>query len=148
MSVDYSRRNLLQLFLGAVLVPAFARPSFADNDGGSGGNSGSSNSGSGSDNSGSGNGGDDNEKNENESEAEDSNESISNEQKTIQNASKDGFTAPLGKLIKHLNKNYPGEILNVGLKQKSGVYFYTIKILTAEGQIVKLKLNAKTLAKI
>jgi uncharacterized membrane protein YkoI len=36
----------------------------------------------------------------------------------------------------------------VGLLRKRDQYFYVIKILTAQGNIVKLKLDAKTLAEI
>jgi uncharacterized membrane protein YkoI len=91
---------------------------------------------------------DDDEKNEGESEEQDSAESIRSEQNSIKNAEKNDQAASLSSLISYLSKNYPGEILNVGLLRKRDQYFYVIKILTAQGNIVKLKLDAKTLAEI
>jgi uncharacterized membrane protein YkoI len=123
MKLENTRRKFLQVMMLTFGVVTNAIPSFADD-------------------------GEEHEQHEEETEQKDDNESISKEQKTIDDASKADLATPLVKLISHLNKNYPGEILNVGLVQKNKQYIYKIKILTSDGKILKLKLDAKTLARL
>jgi uncharacterized membrane protein YkoI len=131
MSFEISRRGVLRIMFGISFVPAFSRPSFAD-QGGDGENK-----------------SDDEDKEEKSGgEADESNEAIGAEQKSIEDAAKNEKATSLTKLLNHLNKNYPGEILNVGLKKRGTDFIYAVKVLTAQGKVLNLKLDAKTLAKL
>ncbi|MDZ4161277.1 MAG: PepSY domain-containing protein [Burkholderiales bacterium] len=56
-----------------------------------------------------------------------------------------GDVLPLVQLLQHLDKQRPGgHILEVELEQKNGQWVYEIKQLEAGGQLVKIKLDAKT----
>lgn len=56
-----------------------------------------------------------------------------------------GEVLPLKTVMAHLEKQHPGgHILEVELEQKGGQWIYEIKQLEPSGQLVKIKLNAKT----
>lgn len=56
-----------------------------------------------------------------------------------------GEVLPLKRVMEHLERQRPGgHILEVELEQKGGQWVYEVKQLEADGQIVKIKLNAKT----
>ena len=60
-----------------------------------------------------------------------------------------GDISPLSKALSVIEKEYPGEILEVELEEADNfdppVFLYEIKVLTAEGEVVKVKLHAKSL---
>lgn len=56
-----------------------------------------------------------------------------------------GDVLPLKRIMEHLERQRPGgHILEVELEQKGGLWVYEIKQLESNGQIAKIKLNAKT----
>ena len=56
-----------------------------------------------------------------------------------------GDVLPLKRIMEHLERQRPGgHILEVELEEKGGMWMYEIKQLEANGQIVKITLNAKT----
>ena len=56
-----------------------------------------------------------------------------------------GDVLPLKRVMDHLERQRPGgHILEVELEQKGAVWVYEIKQLEPGGQLVKIKLNAKT----
>ena len=151
MKTEPSRRSLLLMMLGlAIALPA--ADAHADDDGSEGG--GGSGSGSGGSGSGSGSGGksddgdDDSGKDQDEDGDNDSEigETGSQEAAEARNAVVEGQAKPLNDLISFLQENYPGQILDVDLKQESGKFEYRLKILQDTGKVIKLRLDAMTLA--
>lgn len=56
-----------------------------------------------------------------------------------------GDVLPLKRVMEHLERQRPGgHILEVELEQKASGWIYEIKQLEPGGQLVKIKLNAKT----
>lgn len=61
-----------------------------------------------------------------------------------------GEILPLQTLIKGLERDYPGQILEVELEREDGLWVYEIKLIRHSGALVKLELDARngTLLKI
>ena len=57
-----------------------------------------------------------------------------------------GQVLPLRTVLERLEREHPGQVLEVELEQDSGVWIYEIKLLQSGGQRVKLKLDARTAA--
>lgn len=55
-----------------------------------------------------------------------------------------GQILPLRTVLETLERNHPGKVLEVELEQKDGLWIYTVKLLQADGQLVKLMLDAKS----
>jgi hypothetical protein len=55
-----------------------------------------------------------------------------------------GQVLPLGAVLERLERSYPGQVLEVELEQDEGVWIYEVKLLTPSGQLVKLKLDARS----
>jgi len=55
-----------------------------------------------------------------------------------------GQVLPLGKVLERLEREHPGQVLEVELEQEGGRWVYEIKLLQPQGQLVKLKLDART----
>lgn len=155
MKFELSRRSLLLTMLGlAIALPAADAHADDDDGGGSGGGSGSgsgnSGSGGGSDDHDGGDSGDDDGKDDDKSEDGDNDseigESGSQEAAEAKNAVLEGQARPLSDLLSYLKQNYPGQILDVDLKQRSGKFEYRLKILQDTGKVIKLRLDAMTLA--
>lgn len=53
-----------------------------------------------------------------------------------------GEILPLRAIIEQLERDYPGQILEVDLDRDNAQWVYKIKLLRANGSLVKLKLNA------
>jgi uncharacterized membrane protein YkoI len=53
-----------------------------------------------------------------------------------------GEILPLRAIIEQLERDYPGQILEVELDRDKEQWVYKIKLLRANGSLVKLKLNA------
>lgn len=60
-----------------------------------------------------------------------------------------GDIASLSEALGVIEKEYPGEILEVELEEEDGfnppLFLYEIKVLAAEGEVIKVKLHAKSL---
>ncbi len=72
-------------------------------------------------------------------------EGPNDEQDAARAAVASGKAAPLTELLKKLKTDYPGEILDVGLKQIRGQYVFNVKYLDSSGLIKTVSLNAVTL---
>ena len=55
-----------------------------------------------------------------------------------------GQVLPLRTVLERLERESPGQMLEVELEQDDGVWIYEVKLLQAGGQLVKLKLDART----
>lgn len=57
-----------------------------------------------------------------------------------------GQVLPLRTVLERLAREHPGQVLEVELEQDDGLWIYEVKVLQAGGQLVKLKLDARTAA--
>lgn len=57
-----------------------------------------------------------------------------------------GQILPLRDVLARLERTYPGRVLEVELERDDGLWLYEIKLLQADGRLLKLKLDAKTAA--
>ncbi len=55
-----------------------------------------------------------------------------------------GQVLPLPAVLERLQREVPGQVLEVELEQKRGVWIYEFKLLTPDGQISKVVLDAQT----
>jgi uncharacterized membrane protein YkoI len=55
-----------------------------------------------------------------------------------------GQILPLGDVLARVEKSFPGKVLEVELEGEQGRWIYEVKLLQADGRLIKLKLNAKT----
>jgi len=55
-----------------------------------------------------------------------------------------GEVQPLSTLLEALQLSHPGQVLEVELERESGRWIYEIKLLQADGQLLKLELDART----
>lgn len=55
-----------------------------------------------------------------------------------------GQILPLRTVLDKLEREYPGKVLEVELEQDEGRWIYEVKLLQADGQLLKLKLDART----
>jgi hypothetical protein len=141
--LDWNKRGLLFMLLCAAFF--LSANAYSKDDESGGGNSGS---GGGSENSGSGGGdedSDDDDEAENDDEGENDRNRHSRDHERARNAVKKGKVVSLKQLQQHLSTNYPGKLLRVELKRKSGTYYYKVRILTKGNRIRALSLNALTL---
>jgi hypothetical protein len=140
--LSLSRRSLLVALLFAA---NFAADVALAKDGDSG--SGSGNSGSGSNNSGSGSGddGDDRDDGDDDDGGDPSSGGRDDDHERATEAVRRGKAVPLKKLREHLAQNFPGKILDVSLRRRSGDYYYNVRILAKGNRLKMLSLNALTL---
>ena len=59
-------------------------------------------------------------------------------------AVKAGQVMPLRAVLERLEREHPGQVLEVELEDDNGRWLYEIKLLQAGGQRIKLELDAKT----
>lgn len=57
-----------------------------------------------------------------------------------------GQILPLRDVLARLERTYPGRVLEVELERDDGLWLYEVKLLQADGRLLKLKLDAKTAA--
>lgn len=55
-----------------------------------------------------------------------------------------GQVMPLPAVLERLQREVPGQVLEVELEQERGRWIYEIKLLTPAGQLTKVKLDART----
>lgn len=55
-----------------------------------------------------------------------------------------GEVLPLGQVIERLQRTHPGQILELELDRENGRWIYEVKLLQADGQLLKLELDART----
>ena len=54
-----------------------------------------------------------------------------------------GDILPLRTILARAEASYPGQVLEVELERKGGLWIYEIKILQSDGLVVKLNFDAK-----
>jgi uncharacterized membrane protein YkoI len=55
-----------------------------------------------------------------------------------------GEVLPLGTILEGVERDYPGQIMEVELEQKGERWVYEIKMLQTGGALVKLKIDGRT----
>jgi len=59
-------------------------------------------------------------------------------------ALQDGTVLPLRAILDIAEARYPGQIIEVEFDHDDGVFEYELKVLQADGRLIKLKLDART----
>ena len=152
------RRRFLALISANLLSAGLALPGHADDDGGGsdGGDSGSDDGGgghggSGSDDGGNDDGGDDHGGNSGsgsgKGRGDDDNDESSgsdDDQRRARYAVRNGNAASLREILKTVRRRYKGEVVDVKLNRKGATYTYRIKMLSNEGRLYLLTVDART----
>lgn len=68
------------------------------------------------------------------------------DQDRAREAVQSGQVMPLEKVLARVRQTWPGEVLEVELEQKHGQWVYDIKLLQPDGQLRKLRLDARNAA--
>jgi uncharacterized membrane protein YkoI len=68
--------------------------------------------------------------------------SADNEQDRARAAVQAGNVLPLKTVLERLEREHPGQVLEVELEQDEGRWIYEIKLIQAGGRLVKLELDA------
>jgi uncharacterized membrane protein YkoI len=55
-----------------------------------------------------------------------------------------GEVMPLPALLEKLQRSHPGRVLELELEQEDGTWIYEVRLLQADGQLLKIKLDART----
>ncbi len=55
-----------------------------------------------------------------------------------------GQVLPLRSVLERLEREHPGQVMEVELEQEEGRWIYEVKLLQPQGQLLKLKLDART----
>jgi uncharacterized membrane protein YkoI len=55
-----------------------------------------------------------------------------------------GAVLPLPDLLVRLQRSHPGQVLELELEQEDGRWIYEIRLLQADGQLLKLEVDART----
>ena len=55
-----------------------------------------------------------------------------------------GLVAPLAEIAAEVSKDIPGEIIEVELDREDGIYVYEFKILTEQGRLMEVEVDANT----
>ncbi len=55
-----------------------------------------------------------------------------------------GEVLPLPALMERLQRTHPGQVLELELERDDGRWVYEVKLLQADGQLLKLELDART----
>jgi uncharacterized membrane protein YkoI len=59
-------------------------------------------------------------------------------------AVRSGEVLPLPQLLERLQRSHPGQVLELELEQEDGRWIYEVKLLQADGQLLKLELDARS----
>jgi uncharacterized membrane protein YkoI len=55
-----------------------------------------------------------------------------------------GEVMPLEQVLARIAKSHPGQVMKIELEHEDGAWVYEVKLLQADGQLVKLLLDART----
>jgi uncharacterized membrane protein YkoI len=55
-----------------------------------------------------------------------------------------GEVMPLEQVLARIAQDHPGQVLKVELEREDGLWTYEVKLLRADGQLLKLLLDART----
>lgn len=59
-------------------------------------------------------------------------------------ALKAGQVMPLRAVLERLEREYPGQVLDIEIEEEHGRLIYEVKLLQNDGRLIKLELDAKT----
>ena len=59
-------------------------------------------------------------------------------------ALKAGQVMPLRTVLESLEREYPGQVLDIEIEEEHGRLIYEVKLLQSDGRLIKLELDAKT----
>lgn len=146
------RRSFLILTAANLISAAFASSAFAKDSGSDGGGG---EGGEGGDGEGSGKGGSDDGGGSDDSGDHDDNsgsgsgrdnddDSEGNDQRAARDAVKNGNAASLRDILKSVRRRYSGDVVDIKLRHKGGNYTYRIKMLSSEGRVYSLIVDAGT----
>ncbi len=144
------RRSFLILTAANLISAAFASSAFAKDSGsdGGGGEGGEGGDGEGSGKSGSDDGGgsdDSGDHDDNSGSGRDNDDdSEGNDQRAARDAVKNGNAASLRDILKSVRRRYSGDVVDIKLRHKGGNYTYRIKMLSSEGRVYSLIVDAGT----
>ena len=62
----------------------------------------------------------------------------------VRRAVESGQVLALPTVLERLSREHPGQVLEVALEQDGDLFVYEIKLLKSDGQLVNLKLDART----
>lgn len=57
-----------------------------------------------------------------------------------------GQVLPLPAILERLSREHAGQVMKVELEQEDDLWIYEIKLLKADGKLIKIKLDARTAA--
>lgn len=66
------------------------------------------------------------------------------DQERARQAVQAGQVMPLPAVLDKLATTHPGQVLEVELEREDGAWYYEIRLLQADGQLLKLELDART----
>ena len=66
------------------------------------------------------------------------------EQERARAAVESGAVLPLPSLLERLQRTHPGQVLELELEHEDGRWIYEIRLLQADGQLLKLEVDAHT----
>jgi hypothetical protein len=66
------------------------------------------------------------------------------DQERARAAVQSGAVLPLPSLLERLQRTHPGQVLELELEQEDGRWIYEIRLLQADGQLLKLAVDART----
>lgn len=130
--------------MALLLALSLTQPVWADKGSGHGG-SGSSGHSGGSNNSGSNSGSDDGNSNSGKGSRNsggDDDDDDSDDQGKARRAASSGQAAPLREILKVVNRNYEGDVVDVKFKSKGKSGIYRIRILDRRGRMTEIKVDA------
>lgn len=64
----------------------------------------------------------------------------------IRRAVDQGRAEPLGKILQVVRNRYPGEVISIRLKEGRGSLLYTIRVLSPDGRLIDVQVNASSAA--
>jgi hypothetical protein len=70
------------------------------------------------------------------------------DQARARSAATSGDIVPLSRVLEFIKVTYNSEVIDVKLRNAQSKYFYVVKIISADGRISQVLLNAKTLVEI
>lgn len=135
------RRNFLMMMVACLLAAGQTAPVAAkDDDSGGGGGSGGNSGKGGDDNDDDGGGGDRDDDDDDREDDDDDRD----DQRAARDAVKKGDAAKLNEILKSIRRNYKGDVIDVKLNRSGGRYRYRIRMLSAEGKIFAVTVDART----
>lgn len=55
-----------------------------------------------------------------------------------------GEVLPLSRVLAHVERDYPGQVIEVELERDDGLWLYEVKLIRSGGAVIELKLDARS----